>query len=444
VVVPPMDGGKLLNCGAYVACVNACPLDAGNCDAMCANEATPEARALANVLNACLAMACPSTDGGPCEMQGPQCAGCIEQVTLAQPNTCAAPYVACNMDTSNTDGGGVPTVLFDGGVMTTVVKGLDQAASNLVVSGNYLYFTQVVSNAPVLRLSLADGGQVTPVGPNQPTPVSIAVDSNNVYVWSVGSFQLNSSINNKDGTVVQVPLDGGAPLTLRTGMEVLYDAAYLNALAIDSSNVYWVEGAVGSDGVIMKTPIGSTSPTPIYSSQRIPQALTTDGANVYWADWGTFDAQGRSNNDGTVWQGSVNGGTPKMLASNQPAPSGIAVDGQNVYWSNLGFLGTDNFPQPNTGSVMQVPIGGGTLTTIASAQAVPVCIIADRGKIYWSQYGLSAPGLIMSSTPGGGVVIPLAAGLDDPAALATSATTLYWTNANSSPTNGTISALTPF
>ena len=400
-------------------------------------------------------------------MQGPACAGCIEQVTLAEPNTCAAPYIACNSDTSNEPDGGtaVPTVLFDGGVLSTVLTGLDQAASTLVANNGWLYFTQVVGGGPVYRLwvgggagELGDaglpfgdggiGGDAGPVlesiGPPQPTPVSLAVDTSNVYVWSVGTFKLNSSINNQDGTVVQIPLAGGSPISLGTGLEVFYDSGYLNAVTVDSTYVYWVAGANGSDGAIMRAPIGGGSSKAIFTGQYLPQALTTDGMNVYWANWGTFDSMGRSNNDGTVWQGSVNGTSPLMLASSLSGPSTIVVDSKNVYWVNLGPLGNDNFPALNSGTLMKVPIGGGTVTTVASTQSVPFSLVIGNGNVYWSNYGLSAPGLIMSASTTTSAITPLVSGLDDPSALAIWGNTLYWTNANSSPNNGFIMALTPF
>ena len=398
VVVP--DAGQVLSCGGYIACVAACATqDGGGCASACSLAATPEAAVLAQALNTCLAMACPSTDGGPCETSGPACSGCVEQVELAQPDTCAAPYIACNSDTSNTpDGGSGPRSLVDGGVISTLVIGVDQVASTIVVSGGYLYFTQVLTGTPVLRVALTDGGPtlldgglVSSLGPPQPTPVSLAVDANNVYVWSVGTFALNSSINNRDGTVVQIPIDGGAAITLRQNMEVLYDDAYLNAIAVDSQNVYWVEGASGSDGAVMRAPIGGGSAVVLYSGQEVPQAITTDGTNVYWADWGPFNAMGDPAGAGSIWAGSIDGGTPKLLASNQGAPETIAVDLQNVYWANLGQLGGD-LPSPNGGSVMEVPIDGGTVVTIASQQAVPVSLLAAGGAVYWSEYGLSEPG----------------------------------------------------
>jgi hypothetical protein len=460
-----MDAGPTYNCGELNTCLAGCTGDAGACTTACNAQATPEAKALEATLQSCLATACPSTDGGPCTNAGSACMACIEEVTLAEPDTCATPYIACNMDKSNNpDGGGGTQVFVDGGVVSTVLTGLSQAASTIVASNGYLYFTQVVGGGPVYRLPIGDGGAplgdggdagvafrdgsapVQVVGPPQSTPVSLAVDTNNVYVWSVGTFNLGSEINNHDGTVVQIPLDGGAPITLGSGLEVLYDAAYLNAVAVDAQYVYWVQGAVGNDGAIMRVPIGGGTPVAIYSTQEIPQAVVSDGTNVYWATWGTFNDGGTSNNDGNVWQGPAGGNAqPHQLASGQPAPSAIAVDSSNVYWVDLGTLGGDNFPALNSGSVWKVPIGGGnaSVTSIAMGQAVPVSIAVAGGTVYWSQYGLSSPGLIMSAPTQGGTAAPLVAGLYDPAALAIAGDTIYWTCANSSPTSGYIQALTP-
>ena len=473
--VPQSDGGAIdastdgngpsLNCGALNLCIANCAQDAGaGCTALCDMQATPKATALYAALESCLEMACPSTNGGPCVMPGLACSGCIEQVTLAQPNTCADPYVSCNNDTSNTPGGGTgPTSLVDGGILSTVLTGLDQAASNILVSDGYLYFTEVTGGSPVYRLWVGDGGtsfgdaglafadagktgdggpSLESVGPPLPTPVSLAVDKNNVYAWSVGTFKLASSVNNQDGTVIQIPLGGGKPITLASNVEAFYDSGYLNAIASDSVNVYWVSGATGNNGVIMKAPIGGGSAAPIYSGQAVPQAVVTDGTNVYWANWGTFDAQGVSNNDGSVWQGAVDGGNAILLASGQAGPSTIALDKKNAYWVNLGHLGAQNFPALNSGSLMSAPIGGGKVTTIASAQAVPFSLILANGTLYWSDYGLSGPGLIMSAATTGGAVTPLVSGLSDPSAVAISGKTLYWTNANSSPTNGFIMSFT--
>jgi hypothetical protein len=318
----------------------------------------------------------------------------------------------------------------------------------MVVQGGYLYFAQEGSSNQVSRIPLVDGGTVTTLGPPQPTPVALAVNATSVYVWNYGTFTGNSQLNNADGTVVQIPIAGGAEVTVGKNVEVFYAAPYLNAIALDTNNVYWVQGANKSDGAIMKVAIGSTNPQPIYSNQFFPEGVVTDGVNVYWVSWGTFDAQGNSNNDGTVMQGSVNGGTPITLASKLSAPACLAIDSKYVYWTNLGKMGGNNLPALNTGSVMQVPIGGGTVVTLASQESVPVSIALANGIVYWTEYGLGSLGLVLSVPSGGGTVVPLVAGLRNPYSLALSPTTLYWSYyqaaAPSSPNNVVIEALSPF
>jgi hypothetical protein len=454
---PPVDAGTgELGCGSLVACIANCPTsDSGaylQCTAACKFTATPQALELDGMLDDCLNMACPAVDGGVCSMPGTACAGCQEQAVFAMPNICAVPWTNCQNDKSASGDAGTstPTSLEDGGTLSTVATGLVQAASTLVASNGYLYFTQVDSDAKVQRLALGDAGVVdvadagsaiTSLGPGTETPCGLAVDANNVYVWSYGTFSGATSFNNGDGTVIQVPLDGSPAITLDQDMEDLYDAPYLTSVAVDGANVYWVKGAKGNDGVIMKTAIGSPNAAPLYTMQEIPEAIATDGVNVYWANWGTFDAMGASNNDATVWQGSVNGGTPLLLASNQEAPAAIVVDAHNVYWTNLGKLGASLFPAVNSGSVVYVPIGGGTLVTVATTQAIPLSLVVNGGTIYWTVYGLSVPGQVVSAPVAGGPLVPLAGGLDDPFSMTLAGSTLYWTNTPSSNGNGAILSL---
>jgi hypothetical protein len=450
----PADAGNgQLGCGALVACVANCPTSTpgayAQCSSACKFTATPQALELDGVLDDCLATACPTTDGGVCMDPGTACAGCQEQAVFAMPNICAVPWTNCQSDKSalGDAGASTPTSLEDGGTLTPIATGLVQAASTLVASNGYLYFTQVDSPAKVQRLALGGGGvidvadagsAVTDLGPGTMTPCGLAVDAKNVYVWSYGSFSGTTSFNNGDGTVTQIPLDGSPAITLDQNMEDLYDAPYLTSVTVDSNNVYWVKGAKGNDGVIMKTAIGNPSATPLYTMQEIPEAIATDGTNVYWANWGTFDAMGASNNDATVWQGSVNGGTPILLASNQTAPAAIVVDAKNVYWTNLGKLGASLFPATDSGSVVYVPIGGGSVVTVATAQPIPIGLVVSGGVIYWTLYGLSVPGQVMSAPVGGGAPVPLVGGLNDPFSLTLTGSTLYWTNTPSSNGGGTI------
>ena len=193
----------------------------------------------------------------------------------------------------------------------------------------------------------------------------------------------------------------------------------------------------------MKAPKGGgAAAQAIFTGQHLPQAVVTDGTNVYWSNLGTFDSQGISNGDGTIWQGSVNGGTPIPLSANEPTPDGMALDSSYVYWADVGKLGGDNLPALNAGSIKRVRIGGGPVETIASSQAAPYAIIVNNGKIYWNEYGLNTPGLILSASADGGAIVPLASGLNDPGDMAVGGGRIFWMNTVSSATSGTLLSLT--
>ncbi len=83
----------------------------------------------------------------------------------------------------------------------------------------------------------------------------------------------------------------------------------------------------------------------------------------------------------------IGGGIPRVIASGE-SPNGIAVDGASVYWTNY-FDGT----------VLKVPLGGGSPTTIASRGVGPVAIAVDAASVYWVDSGNEnfADGTIMKA-----------------------------------------------
>jgi hypothetical protein len=422
-----------------LSCDQACAAGDTSCLMQCYGDGTATAQALDTALLDCVAGACPGTDGGPCSDAGSACMGCVEQSYYAE---CMGPFTACENDRSAMPDGGTEPVALQGGTINVLASNLSQPQA-VLIQGGEAYFSEITSTGPVLKVPV-DGGATATISPSQPFPMGLAIDANNIYVWNSGSFSGSNTVNNGDGTVVQIPLSGSAPITLATNMVVAFAAPYLNAITVDGANVYWVSGGPGTAGAINAAPIGGGSPARVlYPSQVFPEAVVTDGTNLYWSNWGTFDAQGNYNGDGAILKAPVGGGSPTTLASSQLAPSALAIDSRNVYWTNTGQLTPGGLAEADTGATMQVAIAGGNPITLAPNQNIGMGIAVVANTLYWTEYGFSSPGDIKSVPVGGGTVTTLVANAQDPFGLAVSGSVIYWTKNIPTGSNGALYSLTP-
>ncbi len=76
-----------------------------------------------------------------------------------------------------------------------------------------------------------------------------------------------------------------------------------------------------------------------------------------------------------------------MFACGQTAPISIAVDSESVYWANSGngTMGT---------TISSAPLGGRTITKLASSHGQAFSIAVDATSVYWV-----AGGDVMRLTP---------------------------------------------
>lgn len=279
----------------------------------------------------------------------PLCGGTASTLAAHGPST--LPRTALAIDSasvywlgSNGDRVRVDTVPLGGGATTRLTEGL-YITGPLAVDATSLYLAQFGPDPALVRLPLG-GGSLATMAPLATSSGSLdvgslAVDATNAY-WSQPST----------GSVMSVPLAGGAPLTLATAQ------ANPGPVTLDSANLYWANGGQwafptmppGSDeGSIVKLPLAGGAPITLASGIS-PCGLATDGTSVYFTDF----SKGAVN--GQVLKVPVAGGIPSTIATPGKAPlvCPIAVDATSVYWGGVTTF------DPFYGTVL----GGGLMRTM--------------------------------------------------------------------------------
>ena len=153
--------------------------------------------------------------------------------------------------------------------------------------------------------------------------------------------------------------------------------------------------------------------TTLASGQAEPFGIALDSNFVYWTNY----------YDGTVMKVPVGGGTPTAVETGQGHPEGLAVDATNVYWTSAT-------------NVLGAPLGGGTVTTLASAQDGPWAVTSNGASLFWANEGTYAGGfkdgtlasLVLGS---GGSPTTLTSAQYAPAAVAVDQNNVYWVDAGS-------------
>jgi hypothetical protein len=151
--------------------------------------------------------------------------------------------------------------------------------------------------------------------------------------------------------------------------------------------------------------------------------IAVDATSVYWLD-GMASGGG-----GSVMKVPVAGGTPTTLASGSTdAIERFVVDATNVYWATW------------SGTIMKVPLGGGTPTKLCSypGNRSTSAIAVDAANVYWSVYTGDA---FMKVPLSGGVATTVLArqpGMNEIDDMAVDATSIYWVVMGSSSPDGVV------
>jgi hypothetical protein len=346
--------------------------------------------------------------------------------------------VAC----SNSSGGSPA-----GGPVTLASLTGSSSASDIALDATHVYLTSTsVSGCPRTWM-VCDRSTIVKVPLDGGAPVSlatgygaegIAVDATSVY-WA-NSVSISVSGPGMacapdagpcdlppvlGADVMRAPLDGGTDTT------VAQEGSY--AVAVSATSIYWTssacpQGAGACSGVVRAAPVGGGAPMTLASLPgHTVDRLAIDATGAYFTS------------DGAVMKVPIAGGTPAMIASG-PA-SGIAIDSRNLYWTSECASATP-FPQC-VASLMKMPLGGGDATALASWHSVPYQsgsgtphpIAVDADHVYWTRFACDDGGcrsaLLQVAIAGGSPTV-----LDDGGTitqttpgvvpLAVDGTNLYW------------------
>lgn len=165
------------------------------------------------------------------------------------------------------------------------------------------------------------------------------------------------------GEIFEVPLDGGAPVTV-----VPADAG---DLAIDAANIYWtVSRPETNGGAIMERSLAGGDPIVLASTTRRPGAIAVDGESVYYT---AVDQSGV----GEIARVPIGGGETVVLAPAENDPQDLTVGGGSAYWSspNVGTC---------SGALRSVPVAGGSPTTVYSGPW-PDDLATDGRELYYAE-----------------------------------------------------------
>ncbi len=336
---------------------------------------------------------------------------------------------------SGADVAGADLQLLEGSTVASGIRFLpdtflstDQLRASLVVAGDDLLFTDS-SDTPVKKLS-AGGTAATALASRFGAAESVVLQGQYAY-WVDG------------GRLNRTSLDGRITTVLASGTRDLV-AGVTADLVVDDADVFWVNTISSACSpsctwVIQRVPLGGGAPVTLATVGRPVVALASDADNLYWEE-GFVEPVSPGCQCGSAIKsvpkagGAVvllvdsllNGPPPPLPAGELPASwyptGGLAVTPTQIIFAVAG----------NPYELMTVKISGGNVTTIASVSTAAGLslypTIRDLSVVGTSVYWIDPANGTLDTVPmAGGSVTALVSGLGAPIALATSASTAFWT-----------------
>ncbi len=306
------------------------------------------------------------------------------------------------------------------GTRTTVAeKKIEDSWDQMVVASGRLYVLTEVNKwttgpmyVPAARLWSAPitGGELTRHLELEGL-ASLAADESSLYVAVNRDLAAMNTSRAKSptGRIFKLPLAGGAPVDLATGITP-------SNIAVDGDTIWF-------DGFRMPKD-GSKPPAP--SGVKGAIAFAFDAENVYFtAGKGSAQPVKPDGKNGRLLRMPKSGGAPVVLATGLPdEPAGLAVDGTHVYVAAVAW-GSD--ASEKAGVIARVPKAGGELAVLATDVPMPRAAWLSGDHVYVRSGRPGRPGSILRVAKSGGSTEPVVE--DGTLAHATmDATSIYYSN----------------
>ncbi|HEY1696800.1 MAG TPA: hypothetical protein VGG39_31785 [Polyangiaceae bacterium] len=207
------------------------------------------------------------------------------------------------------------------------------------------------STAPT---SAPSAGAATVLAKELHAPNAVALDKTNVY-W----------VDEIDGDVARAPKRGGTVMTVYGGTGQAFGAN--SSIAIDDTDVYWTSQIDKTSSLTRQDKNGG-KPTVVTSSTiAVIECVAIDDAAMYWVL------------GGGIVKESKKGGAPQALGGGFKGADCIAVDGDHVYWS---LSGTPEKQFADGGIVEALKTGANQRLLVKGADHA-ANVKADGQAVYW-------------------------------------------------------------
>jgi hypothetical protein len=157
----------------------------------------------------------------------------------------------------------------------------------------------------------------------------------------------------------------------------LINTPYPGYLTVDTDGIYWGSTAAVGSGMtsVFATDLDGNNQRTLVSGQTALGGIAVVGATLYWAALGNCAGAA----DGAVYSVPKAGGAGSTSISGPVAcPGSLTANPQSLYWREGG-------PNPS-GSIFQVPLGGGGIQSISTGLPLLLGLAADANAVYFFGY----------------------------------------------------------